>query len=227
MENGLTDGANAETESEEYDDPVSGQDQLDALKELDERLIKLERLVFRATAADQITEKDEGEYKELVEECQPLYGRVRTLLGSTVVEQLGRRQEVFQFILTRPSISEMIYPFSMMPFWRHAMAGARSSVRQAIGELEQQQRQDRIALPQDTVERYQGLIVLLERLRTRFSGITTWLSERPLFLDKWIDHLEGSRWYRLARIVTTFQAFLWLSFGIIIIVVGAAIAITH
>lgn len=195
--------------------PLYTKDTLATLRQLDEVWGKLEQVVLKCATKlvndKAVTMRDERRFSELIGEAQVLYGRVSGIVGGLVRERYGRQRDAFQHVLATGTVSELFHP--MLPgsgLWLECCVGARSMIRQAIGRLEEQVRRDQVSLTPEMIARWQGLIAILERLRLAFARGLRWLAERPRFLDRWLQRLEGWPLYRFARVVTTFAAFIML-----------------
>ena len=186
---------------------------LDWLRRLDEIWDELERLVRGCVGKKAVKDDDEQRFSDLMAEAQILFGRLSGFINRTVVELYDRRWEAFEAVLGTASVSGLFSPVPITDFWFMSLAGARSQTRQAIGRVEAEVRQRRVKLSPETVARWQRLIALLERARLAVA----WLANRPRFLDAWLERLEGSSSYRLARVISTFGGFI----AAVLLVVGA------
>ena len=192
------------------------EESLDWLRRLDKIWDELEGLVRGCVGEKTVNDEDEKRFSELIGEAQILFGRLSGIINRTVVELYGRRWEAFEAILGTANVSGLFSPVPITHFWFMSLAGARSQTRQAIGRIEAEARQGEVKLSPQVVDRWQSLIALLERVRLAVA----WLANRPQFLDHWLERLEGSRGYRVARVVSTFGGFIMA-----VLLIGGAVAV--
>ncbi len=195
---------------------VTDQDQLAALRSFEVNLDALEELVLKCWNEKKVTDEDETEYERLIRNLQPLYGGLSGVLGTPVYQVYGRSFEVYQHILSIPSLSRILGDQTFAGLWQEILSGAQSLVRQAIGRLEAQDRQGRLALSPETVSHWKWLIVPLEKARRAALDLWTWAIPRPSFLDRLLRRLEGSPLYRTLAVVATVGT----AIGIIVLVVS-------
>ena len=176
-------------------------EQLEAVRELDGVLEKLQRLVLKCASNERITGRDETRYSNLLGQAQELHGRVHKLLGVMIKNQAGRRWDVFQSVLGQRSIASLLLPYSTVEFWREDLSSARSLVKQAVGRLEEAQRQGRLGLAPEIVSRYRRLIVGLEATRRVVAAAMRWISTPLHILDPLFQRIERSLPVRVVLLV--------------------------
>lgn len=196
--------------------PPDGQP-LDELRRLEAVLDSLEKLVLKCGSEQRVSEKDEARYGKLIAEAQVLHGRLRHLLGVGVMEAAGRRWDAFQSVLGQPSISSLLLPYSTVDIWHESFKGAQSILRQTIGRAEELERQGGLGLSPEVIRRWSRVVNILESTRRGY----VWLTFRPRFVLPLLERIEGSPAYRLARVFTTFAAFVAYLF----IVTGLTVAV--
>lgn len=204
-------------------------DDLAALRKLDQAWDELERLVRGCIGRNGVGEEDEKRFRDVVGEAQVLYGRVSDIVGHAIVQVFGQQRDVILQILATESITGLFLPIPHTDLWCEWWAGGRSAIRQAIGRIEAERSRRGVHLAPEAIVRWQGLIGGLERTRVALARIVGWLTERPGFLNRSLERLEGSPVYRFARIVTTFGAFIMLAIvvlGIVAVVVGGLLGLS-
>lgn len=114
-------------------------DQLAALKQLDETWTVLHNLVQTGAMAPVVLPADERRYPKVLKEAQILYGRLANVLGRASMEHPGGRFDAFQHVLGQPNISRIVRGLrGDLELWEQLWTLAASAIAQAIGRLEAQ-----------------------------------------------------------------------------------------
>lgn len=115
-------------------------DQLAALRQLDETWTVLHNLVQTGAMAPVVLPADERRYPKVLKEAQILYGRLANVLGRASMEHpAGGWFDAFQHVLGQPNISGIVRgPRVNLELWEKLWTLAASAIAQAIGGLEAQ-----------------------------------------------------------------------------------------
>lgn len=159
---------------------------------------ELERLVRKCKVKRAIGEKDEHTFAALMKEAQLLVGRVSGHIHRPMVQLYGATWDALTTLLGTESISSMFSAIPTVEYWFMSLSGVRSETIQALGRVEADRQKSRVSA--EAIERWQWLIVFLERMRR-------WAVSRPRLLERGLNRIEGSRAYRIAAVVSTFGSF--------------------
>lgn len=163
--------------------------QLRNLTYLRDVLDELRALVHKCVQSERIGQDDDANYDRLVHDAQELYGRVQEVIRATVTEPVGVKYDRFQWVLSTQSILRLISK-GMVDDWLQFQATCRSIVAQAIGAVEETERQSGLTLSPEVVKRYQPLIRALEGIRKAAGAVWRWASSPFRLLDPMVERLE-------------------------------------
>ena len=177
---------------------MADEDELAALRRFDQTWQQLRALVLSCASLGRASPGYEDRHDSLLKECRALYGRLSPTVGTAGLTWFGQQFDAFQHILGQASLSALLTTPGALDLWQRLWGSGASAIGQAIGRLEEEARQGRLAFSPDTVARWRWLILSLEAARTGAIKLTS----RPLWVLKLVvDRVQHSLVYSIVVIM--------------------------
>lgn len=152
-------------------------DQLAALRQLDETWTALHNLVQTGAMAPVVLPADERRYPKVRKEAQILYGRLANVLGRASMEHpAGGWFDAFQYVLGQPNISGIVRGLRVnLELWEKLWTLAASAIAQAIGGLEAQTASGAKPAPEQYIgprSQFDAYVLLKDTVEAAVSSVT-------------------------------------------------------
>jgi hypothetical protein len=173
-------------------------EQLERLRRLHDVFGDLEQIVLQCVEEDKVTDNDSRQYAKLITEAQMLYGQIAHLIPKAILHHpaSGRQWDAFQEVLATRSISALL-DYTGLRLWRESFDAAQSKLGQSIGRAIELERQGRLGLGPEVMERYARLMTALESVRKVIGPVIRLATSPFKRLESIVQRLEKWPPFRL------------------------------